>query len=255
MPTSSTPAPVSQTEIEVFQCVEGSIALGVAAEDSVPVVLSVGYLVESTSQDPQDFIERLETALLGTALLAALQCNDGDNAGRRNLMGQSSRALLEDTSIVGTCTPEVEEAQSCHFMETDISFFVNGDIDPDEAAYAGYIAIEQNMEDGTYVTLVDQILRIVYLSPLPLPSPPQLNADGETLDPSTKSSSKVSSTGDSEVSPWTIGACVATIMGGVISLAVWNRNRRARQLGDMVDDEESMDGRDGSSPSSTAASI
>jgi hypothetical protein len=209
------PSSAASAEKQVFQCAGGRVVLGIPVKNTVLVSLTVGYLVESTSENPEDFIGRLETALLGTALLAALQCNHEDGAGDRRQLLHSNRHLLEETIIVGTCTPEIEEARSCHFMETNVSFLVNGDIDPDEAAYAGYSNIEHNMEDGTFLELVDEVVRIVYLSPLPLPSPPQeSNADGETMDPSTKSSKAVSSSDNSGVSPYTIGACVATVMGG-----------------------------------------
>lgn len=126
----------------------------------------------------------------------------------------------------GSCEPSLDVSDSCTVMETDLLFFLNGDVDPDEASYAGYRSIEFSMANNDYVGTVPTIVKMEYLSPLPLPVPPHLTGGGAT----TKPPIVLSSTEDStiSVSPWTIGACVATMVGGIISIVVWARSRQTR---------------------------
>jgi hypothetical protein len=139
---------------------------------------------------------------------------------------KSHARLLRYSYFSGTCDSSVEVAESCTIMETELLFFLNGDVNPDQAAYAGYRAIEDVMTNDEYVGVVPTLVRLEYLSPLPLPIPPQLT--GARLS----------------VSPWTIGACAATIMGGIISIVVWARNRRSRHRRhiQLMDDVSWMDG-------------
>lgn len=153
-----------------------------------------------------------------------------------------SHARLRYSCFSGSCDPSVEIAESCTIMETELLFFLNGDVNPDQAAYAGYRAIEDSMTNDEYIGVVPTLVRLEYLSPLPLPIPPQLTGDGSTTYPPIL----VTSTGDARlsVSPWTIGACVATITGGIISLVVWARNRRSRHRRhiQLMEDVSWMDG-------------
>lgn len=64
------------------------------------VFLTVGYLVESTSNNTDDFVGELENSLFGIALLAALGCQDNHTLNRRLL--ENRRKLHADTTIVGT---------------------------------------------------------------------------------------------------------------------------------------------------------
>jgi hypothetical protein len=114
-------------------------------------------------------------------------------------------------------------------METDLLFFLYGAVDQDEAAYAGYIAIEDSMSTDKYIGVVPTVVKLEYLSPLPLPIPPQLNGSGLTTDP-PPTAVMISDRGAKlSLSPWTIGACVVTIFGAIISVSAWARNRRSRQ--------------------------
>jgi hypothetical protein len=152
---------------------------------------------------------------------------------------------------LGTCDPEIPQAVSCHYMETDLVFWVNNNddemiIDTDKAAYAGYMAIQENMENGSFLVLLPTIVRLEYLSPLPLFVPPAANGDGDSNNSGTTPPFLVSSrdSGSNNVSPWTIGACVATITGGLVSMVVWSRNRQHRrqhvQLLEEVEQEDSI---------------
>ena len=116
---------------------------------------------------------------------------------------------------------------------------MKGEFDPDRVAYSAYSAIEKKMTGGNYIGVGGSVLKVQYLSPLPLPIPPQLlgdlGNDGTVLI----------SSNDKEliVSPWTIGACIASIFGGIVSLFVWKRNRRSRQTRhvELIEDTSFMD--------------
>eukprot|EP00980_Cylindrotheca_fusiformis_P028487 scaffold22604_cov130-Cylindrotheca_fusiformis.AAC.9 len=130
-------------------------------------------------------------------------------------------ASLSDST---PCEPTLEAAESCNVIETDLVFFLKGDFDPDRAAYAGYAAIKDKMTNDGYIGAIETVLKLVYLSPLPIPAPPQAT-DGDTGNPNTV----ITAGGKNlSVSPWTIGACVASIFGGVLSMFIWSRNRRNR---------------------------
>jgi hypothetical protein len=114
-------------------------------------------------------------------------------------------------------------------METNLLFFLSGVVDQDEAAYAGYIAIEDSMSTDKYIGVVPTVVKLEYLSPLPLPTPPQLNGSGLTTDPPPTTVMTSDRGAKLSLSPWTIGACVAAIFGAIISVSAWARNRRSRQ--------------------------
>lgn len=82
------------------------------------------------------------------------------------------------------------------------------------------------MTNDEYVGKVPTVLKVVYKSPLPLPAPPQVIED----EGSNNGGNNHITARDTQlrVSPWTIGACVASVLGGVVSLLVWSRNRRSR---------------------------
>jgi hypothetical protein len=112
-------------------------------------------------------------------------------------------------------------------MESELVFFLKGDVDPDEAAYDGYKSIERKMDNDSYVGVVPTVVKVEYLSPLPLPAPPGLSG----VDPSAPQAltSRRSGGGGLSLSPVTIGACVAVIVVGLVSIAVVSRSRRVRQ--------------------------
>lgn len=123
-------------------------------------------------------------------------------------------------------------------------FYLRGAVDPDVAAYASYLAIEEHMEQDLYIGIVPTVVLLEYLSPLPLVPPPGFSGNNNNgtdsssggaggLGGSAEDPAVLQSTAAADrlsVSPWTIGACVATVMGGVISFLVYNRNRGQRRL-------------------------
>lgn len=108
-------------------------------------------------------------------------------------------------------------------METDFIVFVEGPVNEDEAMFEAYKGIQNSMVNDLYIGLVPTILGLEFLSPLPLPVPP--GSGGETPAPIPVSANRQSAS----VSPWMIGASVASIMGAFASILLWARARRYRQ--------------------------
>lgn len=127
------------------------------------------------------------------------------------------------------CNTTVEGAVSCTTIETDLVFFLKGEVDPDRAAFSGYSAIRDKMTNDEYIGKIPAVLKLIYKSPLPLPAPPQVIEDkGKTNNENF--SNLNARDAKLRVSSWTIGACVASVFGGTVSLLVWSRNRRSRHL-------------------------
>mmetsp|Transcript_21867 Transcript_21867/g.47593 ORF Transcript_21867/g.47593 Transcript_21867/m.47593 type:complete len:96 (+) Transcript_21867:886-1173(+) len=76
------------------------------------------------------------------------------------------------------------------------------------------------MDDGGYTQVVPTVVSLEFLSPLPL-IPPGNTSPSEQVD------SDLQRTVD--VSPWTIGFSVASVMGGFVSLLVYARSRKRRR--------------------------
>lgn len=116
-------------------------------------------------------------------------------------------------------------------METELLFYLKGNFDEDVVAYTSTKAIQNHMLEDKYVRVVPTVLLVEYLSPLPLIRPPTDPAisitDNAGIGSSTLRSTE--STEGLQVSPWAIGASVATVMGGVISLMVFHRNRNVHR--------------------------
>lgn len=128
---------------------------------------------------------------------------------------------------VGTCEPSLANATSCFVMETEVIIFMDGPVSEDVAAYEAYSAIENSMANGSYIGSIPTVVKLEFLSPLPLPAaPPGADGGNGTVAPIVVETSTSSGT---SVNPWTIGASVATMMGGVVSVLLWARSRRVRQ--------------------------
>jgi hypothetical protein len=139
-------------------------------------------------------------------------------------------------TLSASCAATADTAVTCFIMETEAIIFFTGPVDEDVAVFEAYKAIQGNMINGRYIGIIPTIVRLEYLSPLPLPVPPGVgddDADGGSIPVSTNR------TGSSNLSPWTIGASVASIMGGFVSILVWARARRFRQRRQQLMDETS----------------
>lgn len=142
------------------------------------------------------------------------------------------------------CDPSLSNAMSCFIMETEVIIFFKGPVDEDEAVYKAYSAIKDSMtKEGGYVGTIPTIVKLEFLSPSPLPIPPGSEVGGNSTGvpvSSVESNANSSGTSSSGVNPWTIGASVAILMGGLVSAVVYARSRhlhRSRQqlLSDEMD--------------------
>ena len=127
--------------------------------------------------------------------------------------------------LTATCDPTLNFDNECFVMQTTFIIGVEGQVDTDVAAYEVYKAIQQNMEDGIYSEAVPDVVFLEFLSPQPLIPPPGRKSVDNTPDAIDGPPPQ----GDVDVSPWTIGFSVASVMGGFVSLLVWARSRRSRQ--------------------------
>ena len=139
--------------------------------------------------------------------------------------------------MAGSCTNSIPQATGCFVLETDLIFFLNEDINVDQASFDGYNAIASEMNNNTFVDRgnIPTVVRLEYVGPSNLIPPPPVNGDGQSVDVERggpSESSIISSREDSSDSPaslssWTIGASAAAIMGGLLSIAAWSRSRRS----------------------------
>jgi len=107
-------------------------------------------------------------------------------------------------------------------METDVHFSLAGAVNADAATFAAYKAIETHMREDKYIGFVPSVLLLEYLSPLPLVAPSiDRTSDFKGIDDfepgALRSSYAVQGL---QIASWTMGACVAPMMAGVISLMI-----------------------------------
>lgn len=112
----------------------------------------------------------------------------------------------------------------CFVMQTTFIIGVEGPVNTDVAAYEVYKAIQEGMSNGNFTKAVEEVVFLEFLSPQPLIRPPE---SGNASPPNGVDDGEFQR--DVDVSPWTIGFSVASVMGGFVSLLVWARSRRSRQ--------------------------
>jgi hypothetical protein len=146
------------------------------------------------------------------------------------------KILVDDESLfIETCVNTINNETDCYVMETDFIIWVEGPVDSEIATFKAYTAILAAMLDDEYVeTVPDLLVNVEYLSPFPIIVPPSLT-DDENTSPNNVEPSKV--TRDASARPWTIGASVASLMGGFVSIMVYVRSRRSRQRRHLLAEE------------------
>ena len=127
-----------------------------------------------------------------------------------------------------TCDPIVDDGNECFVLQTTFIVGVEGPVDTDVAEYNVYKAIQEGMENGTYTDEVPEVAFLEFLSPQPLIQPPG-SGGGASPDGVDDSDLQQQQPRDVDVSPWTIGFSVASVMGGFVSLLVYARSRRSHQ--------------------------
>lgn len=216
-------APTQEPSVSVMptgetHCVNSNNLTLVAAADesSTPVSLDMSYSAESNSTSIEDFETELVQEFIRTAVFAIFGCFP-DTSGK---IAPNTVEIMD-----ATCDPTLNFDNECFVMQTTFIIGVEGQVDTDVAAYEVYKAIQQNMEDGIYSEAVPDVVFLEFLSPQPLIPPPGRKSVDNTPDAIDGPPPE----GDVDVSPWTIGFSVASVMGGFVSLLVWARSRRSRQ--------------------------
>jgi hypothetical protein len=203
--------------------IDNELGLGSSSDNgTTPLFLAVGYQAESTSSEVENFRAELENELLRTAIVAILGCEV-----------DFMQSVFPQTLQVATCALTLDDAGGCFIMETEAVFFVKGPVDEDAAIFEAYQAIQDGMINGLYIRRIPNILRLQFLSPLPLPVPPDQGVDTSRPIPVT------SNRDSSNVNPWSVGVSVASILGGFASILVWARSRKYSQRRQNLEDKTS----------------
>jgi hypothetical protein len=205
---SSEPTPTLFQQDVVFACTpEGIVDLAQPPFDAVTIIqFKVGYLVESLA--PLLYIDDLERQILATAVAGALQCNEGGplfgTVGLVSIGRSTELAPNIQMNTTGTGESCESSVSVCTALATEFQVAVNEELDPEVAAFLGYVLLREKMDDGTFVDAIPGIDRCQYLSPLPL-LPPIVGDDdvGPDSPPSVEAEERVS------VSPWTLSAVSA----------------------------------------------
>ena len=232
----------SVVETVAFECSDttGVIVTSELTSDSISIFLLVGYLAESKSPVWEDFVDQLERELVASAIRAALPCSNEPVSGAfvpANLV--FGRTLMAQTVNVGSCAASLPEAEGCFILETELIFFLNEEVNVDQASFDSYTTIEAEMNNNTFVDRGDipSVVKLEYFGPSNLvPPPPRKGSgdgqSGETTQGNPSESSIIATREESPDAPtslssWTIGASAAAIMGGMLSIAAWSRSRRS----------------------------
>jgi len=213
---SPTQRPVVEQGAVILTCSQPDEVLARAQPpfDAVTAIpFKVGYLVESSDALPE-YVDLLNIQIIEAFAAGALQCNTGGP-----LFGSVGSGTGIDTLSLpiitletgASCQPEISE---CTVLESSGELLVAQDVDPEVAAFLGYVLLREEMDGGQFVrdnTLLD---RVEYLSPLPLLPP--LGEDG--LDGPLDPNNGLSAAGTINVSPWTLGAVVTMCKSSMCSL-------------------------------------
>lgn len=216
----STEPPSSGLPTGTSDCLSiSTLVLGTAAdESSTPVALDIGYHVESNTSSIEEFEAELVEEFIRTAAFAIFGCNP-ETRGKI--------ATNTEEIIAATCDPTVDGGNECFVLQTTLIIGVEGPVETDAASYEAYKSIQESMEDGTYTDTIPDVVFLEFVSPLPLLEPSSTGGDGGSDSPNRVENPDFQRNVD--VSPWTIGFSVASVMGGIVSLLVYERAKRNRQ--------------------------
>jgi hypothetical protein len=197
------PVPISPTSspaLIVFTCTD--IGVDIAQPPYIrttTVSFRVAYLIESLGK-PSDFISAVETMILETAVVGALQCVTGGLVFARGMKPPP----VDFTTIMTSeqCMPVFAGSQ-CSVWETGFDVTVDENVDPTVATFLGYTFVQEEMKNGAFVGRIPILDRVEFLRPSPL-LPPIAGIDGSpTTAPGLAAASSASPI---SVNHWTLGA-------------------------------------------------
>jgi hypothetical protein len=173
--------------------------------------------VVETSAFLDEFQDSLEAQILKSAVIGALQCNSGGDVFGSKGAGADVPMF---TSLIGNDC--VAEQSFCTVMKTEFMILAGEDVNPDTAAFLGYIKLQDDMDGGVFVDEIPVLDRVKYRSPLPLLPPITSPDPGDipVLQEIDSSSSSKSTTETLGLSPWTYGAVMAMCKLSVLSVLV-----------------------------------
>jgi hypothetical protein len=144
------------------------------------------------------------------------------------------KILVDDKSLFIETCDTINNDTDCYVMETNFIIWVEGPVESEIATFKAYTAILAAMVENEYVETLPDLVNVKYLSPSPIIVPSGLK-DDENKSPDNAEPSKL--TRNASASRWTIGASVASLMGGFVSIMVYIRSRRSRQRRHLLAEE------------------
>ena len=217
-PTVSVEPSVTAGPTTVDGCPNNGLSLTTSDDNNSEVIfLAVGYQVESTSDEVEGFVDELGMTLIDQAVAAILGCEI-----------DTTDLVFPTTLEIATCIPTEDSAEGCFIMETEAILLISGDFNQDVAVFDAYTAIQAYINAYT-PGLIRTILRLDYLSPLPIPVPPGSGTSAPIPVTSNRS-------GGTTATSWVIGAAVGSILGGIV-IALASRKYCQKKMRDTSESE------------------
>jgi hypothetical protein len=191
---------VDESNSTIYQCSsDGTLELAQPPiEKSTAIEFTLSYQVESLAP-LADYLEALEKKILFVSLAGALHCST-----YTLLMASNKSLSVADLNTSSLGAPCDAPAISCTLLSTQFNVTVNEELEPDVAAFLGYVLVKEQMDSGKFIEDIPLIDKIAYAGPLPL-LPPVDNDDEINQEPVQD----VQASGRVSVSPWALGVASA----------------------------------------------
>jgi hypothetical protein len=175
-----------------------------SSDETTYVEIETTYNVESAVPLLDVCVCDIELGVVEAAISGALQCSD--TAAKLN---STETPLDANTTLlsVATCAPELNATNQCGAFKSSFAFQINRKVDSEVASVLAYLRIQEVMNSGELANHTDAVDRFEYVSPA-IPILPPIVSDPEA--PETDRSSSSLTSNSLSVSPWTLGAVVAT---------------------------------------------
>lgn len=149
----------------VFTCTDDGVDVVKPPFGAFTVVsMNVGYIVES-SASITEYQKAIEDKIMGVAIVAALQCNDGGPVFGDN--GTVPNITMDTVYLFDECIPETPNS-GCAVMETGFQMALDKVVLDEKAAFLGYVGLQAEMNGGAFAESIPAVDRVEYISPLPL---------------------------------------------------------------------------------------